>query len=57
VCWGRTAPRPVCYTATGVIESGLKWVSGGKIFRVEEVACCAIGDPTCDFHIYKQPLD
>jgi predicted hydrocarbon binding protein len=57
VCWGRTSKKPICYTASGVIEESLKWVSGGKSFRVEEVACIATGDETCTFHIHKEPLD
>jgi predicted hydrocarbon binding protein len=57
VCWGRTSQKPVCYTATGVIEGGLDWVSGGKMFHVEEVACHAAGDEFCVFHIQKEPVD
>lgn len=56
VCWGRTSQKPICYTATGVIEGGLDWVSGGKKFQVEEVACHAAGDDHCVFHIQKEPL-
>jgi predicted hydrocarbon binding protein len=56
-CWGRTSDRPICYNAVGVIEEGLRWVSNGKSFRVEEVACRAMGQEACVFHIQKEPLD
>ena len=56
VCWGRKgADRPVCYVATGLLQSGLKWVSGGLEFRVNEQHCVAMGDPVCDFVIQKEP--
>jgi hypothetical protein len=54
-CWGRTSERPVCYSALGVIDAGLHWVSGGKNFPLEEVACCATGDEACVFHVGKEP--
>jgi len=57
VCWGRTAHRPVCYGAVGIISAGLDWVSGGHDFDVEEVSCHAMGDEACVFHIYKEPLN
>ena len=56
VCWGRASERPVCHTAGGVIEEGLSWVSGGKTFHIEEVACHATGDENCVFHIQKEPM-
>jgi len=56
-CWGRTSDRPICYNAVGVLEEGLRWVSSGKSFRVEEVACCAMGQEACVFHIQKEPVD
>lgn len=56
-CWGRTSDRPICYNAVGVLEEGLRWVSSGKSFRVEEAACLAMGQEACVFHIQKEPLD
>lgn len=56
VCYGRTSDKVACHIAAGVIQEGLKWVSGGKEFRVTEVKCIAVGDPTCDFIILKEPL-
>jgi predicted hydrocarbon binding protein len=56
-CWGRRSDRPICFNAVGVIEEGLRWLSNGKTFRVEEVKCHAAGDEACVFHIQKDPLD
>ncbi len=57
VCWGRTSEKPICYGAVGILQEGLRWVSGGKDFRVEEVQCHASGDEFCVFYIYKEPLN
>ncbi|HEY9087713.1 MAG TPA: V4R domain-containing protein, partial [Anaerolineaceae bacterium] len=56
VCWGRKSDKPDCFIATGLLQEGLKWVSGGMEFRVNESKCVAVGDPTCDFVIYKEPI-
>ena len=57
VCWGRTgAEKPVCFVAVGLLQEGLKWVSGGSEFRVNESKCCAIGDEVCEFVIQKTPI-
>ncbi len=37
VCWGRKSDKAVCHAATGLLQEGLRWVSGGKEFRVDEV--------------------
>jgi predicted hydrocarbon binding protein len=55
VCWGRKTAKPVCFQAIGLLQEGLRWVSGGKNFRVEETLCIAKGDPTCTFIIEKEP--
>ena len=57
VCWGRKTDRPVCFAAVGILQEGLRWVSGGKDFRVEEIACHAKGDEFCQFAVYKEPLN
>jgi predicted hydrocarbon binding protein len=57
VCWGRKSDKPICYGAIGILQEGLRWVSGGKDFKVEEVECHAAGDPNCVFHIHKEPLN
>jgi hypothetical protein len=56
VCWGRQVEKPVCYAAVGVLQEGLRWVSGGKEFRVDEVTCHAVGDEHCTFAVYKEPV-
>jgi hypothetical protein len=56
VCWGRKSDKAVCHAATGLLQEGLRWVSGGKEFRVDEVACIAMGDIACVFHVYKEPI-
>jgi len=55
-CYGRHSDKVACYMATGLLQEGLKWVSGGREFRVVETACIAMGEPTCDFVIYKEPI-
>ena len=58
VCWGRqgTTDKPVCYMAVGLLQEGLKWVSGGNEFRVNESKCIAKGDEVCEFVIQKEPI-
>lgn len=56
VCWGRQSDKPDCFIATGLLQEGLKWVSGGLEFRVNESKCVAMGDSTCDFVIFKEPI-
>ena len=57
VCWGRVdSDKPVCYLATGLLQEGLKWISGGSEFRVNESSCHAMGDAACEFVIQKEPL-
>ncbi len=56
VCWARTSDRPVCFVAAGLLEESLRWVSGGRTFRVDEIKCIAVGDEACSFAIYKEPL-
>ncbi len=57
VCWGRSgSDKPVCFIAVGLLQEGLKWVSGGSEFRVNESNCVAMGDEVCDFVIQKVPI-
>ncbi|MDM8527575.1 4-vinyl reductase [Anaerolineales bacterium HSG24] len=56
VCWGRTSDNAICYATIAIVEAGLKWVSKGAKFRIEEVACHAVGDKNCVVHIWKEPL-
>ncbi len=58
VCWGRHGEeKPVCFVATGLLQEALKWVSGGKAFRVNESRCIAMDDEVCEFIIQKEPVD
>lgn len=57
VCWGRKADKPICHIAAGLIQEGLKWVSGGKTYRVIETECFAQGGSSCSFEIPKDPID
>ena len=56
VCYGRKSDKPVCYGAIGILQEGLRWVSGGKDFRVEETDCMATGHTNCVLLVYKEPL-
>ncbi|RME90222.1 MAG: 4-vinyl reductase [Anaerolineae bacterium] len=57
VCWGRSGmDKPVCFIAVGLLQEGLKWVSGGNEFRVNESKCVACGDEVCEFVIQKEPI-
>jgi predicted hydrocarbon binding protein len=57
VCWGRTGlDKPVCYIAVGLLQEGLKWLSGGNEFRVNETKCVAMGETECEFYIQKTPI-
>jgi predicted hydrocarbon binding protein len=58
VCWGRSdSDKSVCFIATGLLQEGLKWVSGGSEFRVNESKCFAMGDDRCEFVIQKKPVN
>ena len=56
VCWGRKSDHPICFVATGLLQSGLKWVSSGRDYRVQEIECIAAGGSSCVFKIDKQPI-
>jgi predicted hydrocarbon binding protein len=57
VCWGRSGvDKPCCFIAVGLLQEGLKWVSGGNEFRVNESKCVALGDAVCEFIIQKEPI-
>jgi predicted hydrocarbon binding protein len=56
MCWGRHAEDVVCHFMVGLLQESLYWLSGGKIFNVEETLCIAKGDPTCTFEIDQTPF-
>jgi predicted hydrocarbon binding protein len=56
LCWERQTHEPVCHLAVGVLQEALYWLSGGKVFNVEEVTCIAAGDESCTILIDKSPI-
>ena len=56
LCWERKAHDPVCHLAVGLLQEALYWLSGGKIFNVEEQTCIAAGDATCTIVIDQSPI-
>jgi len=56
LCWGREAQDPVCHLAVGLLQEALFWLSGGKVFNVEEKTCIAAGDQTCTIEIDQSPI-
>jgi len=56
LCWERKATEPVCHLAVGLLQESLHWLSGGKIFTVEEIACIARGDSACTILIDRTPI-
>ncbi len=57
MCWNRKADRPVCYVGQGLLQEGLRWVSGGHEFKVDLATCIAKGDDIGRYIVYKDPLD
>lgn len=56
LCWERHAQDPVCHLAVGLLQEALYWLSGGKVFNVEERTCIASGDETCTIVIDQSPI-
>jgi len=56
MCWDRHVDHPVCFIASGILEEALRWVSSGRTFRVDEISCIGMGDQTCSYAIYKEPI-
>jgi hypothetical protein len=57
MCWGRTVERPGGFIAAGIIEEALRWISGGRTFRVDQVSCIGMGHGNCTFQVYKEPIE
>jgi len=57
VCWERDVDAAVCHLVVGMLQEVAYWVSGGKIFLIEERICMARGEPACVIAINKQHLD
>jgi predicted hydrocarbon binding protein len=56
LCWERKADRHICHMGAGLLQEGLRWVSGGHEFRVGEIECKAMGDKDCVYKIEKEPI-
>jgi predicted hydrocarbon binding protein len=56
LCWERHAQEPVCHLAVGLLQEALYWLSGGKVFNVEEKTCIAAGDEACTIEIDQSPI-
>jgi predicted hydrocarbon binding protein len=56
LCWKRKAEAPACHMAVGLLQESLYWLSGGKIFNVQETRCIASGDPACTISIGMIPI-
>jgi hypothetical protein len=56
MCWGRKVDRPVCFMGQGLLQEGLKWVSGGREFKVDMTTCIGKGDDMGRYVIFKEPI-
>ena len=56
VCYGRKSEKPMCHAGAGLLQEGLRWVSGGHEFRVQESKCIGCGDEACVLVVQKDPL-
>jgi len=56
LCWERRTQEPACHLAVGLLQEALYWLSGGKVFSVEEKTCFAAGDKTCMIAIDQSPV-
>lgn len=56
LCWERHTSEPVCHLAVGLLQEALYWLSGGKVFNVEEQTCIAAGDETCTIVVDHTPI-
>lgn len=57
VCWRRKTEGPACHLTVGILQELLLWISGGKYYKVEEIACVAKGDKACTFLVEKSTAD
>ena len=56
MCWGRKSDKAVCYVGQGLLQEGLRWVSGGHEFKVDMETCIAMGNDMGRYVIYKEPI-
>ncbi|MBI5303070.1 MAG: hypothetical protein HY868_13125 [Chloroflexi bacterium] len=46
-CMGMQSGTPACYTTAGFLHGLLAWILDCEDFKVEEIACHAMGDAVC----------
>ena len=56
VCFGRKSDKPMCHAGAGLLQEGLKWLSGGQEFKVYETKCLGCGDDGCVLVVQKEPI-
>jgi predicted hydrocarbon binding protein len=56
-CAGLAANRPICAMWLGILYEGGMYVTGGKVFEYQEIACRAMGDEFCTFKVGKVPVN
>jgi predicted hydrocarbon binding protein len=56
MCWNRKVDKPVCYMGQGLLQEGLRWVSGGREFKVDMTTCIAKSDDMGRYAIFKEPI-
>ena len=56
VCYGRKSEKPMCHAGAGLLQEGLKWLSGGQEFKVYETKCLGCGDDACVLVVQKEPI-
>lgn len=57
MCWNRKTDRAVCYVGQGLLQEGLRWVSGGHEFKVDMSSCIGMGNDMGRYVIFKEPID
>lgn len=48
--------KSVCHLIFGLLQESLAWISGGKIYQMEEENCIERNDPCCKIQIRKNPI-
>lgn len=56
-CGNPLIESAVSHFMLGLLQQYLGWISGGKVFQVEETACQADGAPSCVIRIARLPLE
>ena len=55
-CAGKQSTQPMCWSFTGSLQEGGRWLTG-KEFEIVEVECRAMGAPACVWEISKTPKE